>query len=168
MKKKFPKTKQLLLELSEELDAFLEGHTRPGYTYGFATVKHIKEKKVRKEYYEQLRGVERSRYVKLQKQGDKIIAVFTERGAYEALKLRILTSSASMMSGEVCLVVFDVPERIARVRNAFRRLLKAAGFYQIQRSVWEGERDVVDELRELVKIAGASDYIRIYRSLQIR
>ncbi|MFH1766971.1 MAG: CRISPR-associated endonuclease Cas2, partial [Patescibacteria group bacterium] len=80
------------------------------------------------------------------------------------LKSRIITKSKMMPDGDFCLVVFDVPEDIRKVRWAFRRLLKKADFYQVQKSVWESDREVVEELRELVKQLKAEQYIRVYRA----
>ncbi|MBU1126542.1 CRISPR-associated endonuclease Cas2 [Patescibacteria group bacterium] len=102
--------------------------------------------------------------IRIIKNGEKQFFELTQKGYQEALKSRIITKSKMMPDGDFCLVVFDVPEDIRKVRWAFRRLLKKADFYQVQKSVWESDREVVEELRELVKQLKAEQYIRVYRA----
>ncbi|PIX62159.1 hypothetical protein COZ45_02740, partial [Candidatus Uhrbacteria bacterium CG_4_10_14_3_um_filter_41_21] len=56
----------------------------------------------------------------------------------------------------------DVPEDIREVRNMFRGLLKSLQFRFVQKSVWEGDRDVVKDLIQLVQKLRIGRWCYIY------
>jgi len=55
--------------------------------------------------------------------------------------------------GKWRLVIFDIPQELHKMRNAFRRTLKAQGFYMLQKSVfifpYPCEKDLETTCREL-------------------
>mgnify|MGYP001602550171 CR=1 FL=1 len=63
----------------------------------------------------------------------------------------------------VCrVVVFDVPEKERAKRNALRLELIAAGFRQLQRSVWYGERPLPGDFIELIDAMNLRRHVHIF------
>lgn len=62
------------------------------------------------------------------------------------------------------LVIFDIPEKHARVRDILRRRLKEWGFNIWQKSVWASKKPLTDHLRKLVKDLGIEDWVLIIES----
>lgn len=59
------------------------------------------------------------------------------------------------------LVIFDIPERDRKKRDAIRLELVAAGFTQLQKSVWSGERPLPKDFLELVDALNLKRYLHI-------
>lgn len=161
------KTSKILLSLLKELGNFYEGGMNSYRGYHHLPKQEREFFKDRKEYM-RLKALERAKKIKLRKVGDEIMYQFTQDGVIKALKNRIISCEALLPEGEVCIVVFDIPEDIATVRKMLRRLLKKAGFYMIQRSVWEIDKEVVDDLRFLFRLLKVEKYVRVYRALEVR
>ncbi len=164
---KMDKTKKLALLLLESVGDLYEGGMGTYKGYNRLPKQEIEYIRMRSEY-KRLKQLERRKKVKLKKKGDEILFRFTEAGIISVLKTRIINCEIPLMEGEVCIVVFDIPEDIKSVRSALRSLLKQAGFYMIQKSVWEGDKEVVDDFRLLVHILKADEYIRVYRANEVR
>jgi len=109
--------------------------------------------------------LKRQKLITLREEGDKIIYLLTQKGYIRALKESIIAQQQQLPEGEANLVIFDIPEPMSKVRATLRRLLKKAGFTLLQRSVWHGSMDVIDDFRLLVKALQAEKYIYIYRVL---
>lgn len=62
------------------------------------------------------------------------------------------------------IVIFDIPEKHARVRDKLRRRLKEWGFNQWQKSVWASKKSVTDHLRKLVKDLKVEDWVLVIES----
>ena len=60
------------------------------------------------------------------------------------------------------LVIFDIPEKQRVKRQALRLELVAAGFHQLQKSVWYGERPLPPEIMELVDALGIRSFVHIF------
>ena len=122
-------------------------------------VRNLKELRGRKQALERLKTQD---LITTRMRGSKIWLDLTERGEQFVLAEIIRCKSRLLPKGRVCVVCFDIPESIKEVRQALRKLLREAKLRHIQRSVWEGRRDIVNELRELVRRNSAQDWIRVY------
>lgn len=49
------------------------------------------------------------------------------------------------------MVIFDIPEKLRKTRDFFRKILHELGFEQLQKSVWVTSYDVIKELREVIE-----------------
>lgn len=92
----------------------------------------------------------RSGYVTVQKVGGQESIVFTNKA-----KLAVVDRIAerSKIDQKYRFVSFDIPERLRKNRNQFRRVIKRLGFRQIQQSLWVSDRSIGD----LVEMA-ANEY----------
>lgn len=168
-KNKISQTNNFLVDLFNDVDFFLAF----GRQYGSCgrSIEEMRELKSRADRAERNRSIYRAKQQKLiktKKEGDKIYQYLTKKGAISLLKSKIILEEKALPEGEICFVIFDIPEDIKHVRDTFRKLLKDIGFRMTQRSVWEGDLDIVDDLRSLVDIMNAQKYIRVYHALDIR
>lgn len=156
-------SKQLLVDLLETI----------GYIYETGVTAHrsklswpreMQNHAERQAYMRKIRLLEKSKQLQLIKEGNEVFYQITTKGRLEAIKTVILTKDQYLPDGDFCLVIFDIPEDIRKVRWAFRDLLKRAEFYQVQKSVWESDREVVEEIRELVKALKIDKYVKVYRA----
>ncbi len=60
------------------------------------------------------------------------------------------------------LVIFDIPERERKKRNALRLELLAAGFTQLQKSVWSGYQPLPKDFTELVDELRLRSHVHIF------
>jgi len=58
------------------------------------------------------------------------------------------------------IVLFDIPERTRKIRDAFRDHLKNLEFYEFQKSVFVHPYDCQDEIEYLIEFYGARRFIR--------
>ncbi|PIX61923.1 CRISPR-associated endonuclease Cas2 [Candidatus Uhrbacteria bacterium CG10_big_fil_rev_8_21_14_0_10_41_26] len=168
-KNKVSRTAQVLVDLFNDVDFFLAN----GRQYGqcgrsLEEMREIKNAVERRERNHAIYRAKQQKLIKTQKEGDKIYQYLTKKGAVSLLKSKIILEKQTLPEGEICFVIFDIPEDIKHVRDTFRKLLKDIGFRMTQRSVWEGDLDIVDDLRSLVDIMNAQKYIRVYHALDIR
>ncbi|MFH1632123.1 MAG: hypothetical protein ABIA47_03880 [bacterium] len=151
---------RLLEGVEEYFKAFQGRNWAPDYDYEeLMAIKLAEERYARKRA---LKRLEKKEYIKLKKKGDKICIQLTEKGKMQKLKDVIASKEGSLPDGQVCVVSYDIPQKVAHVRWALRELLFTAGFRQIHRSVWEGDHDIVDEILALCKKLKVEDWIQIY------
>lgn len=58
------------------------------------------------------------------------------------------------------IVLFDIPERARKIRDAFRHHLKQLNFYEFQKSVFVYPYDCLDEIEYLIEFYDARRFIR--------
>ena len=100
--------------------------------------------------------------LRLEEKEGQIYASLTSCGRVEALKDRIVSTKDDLPDGQVCLVSYDVPEHTRNIRWHIRQILKEAGFKLAHKSVWESAKNVVTDMRSLVKEIKATDWIKVY------
>lgn len=160
---------RLLLELAEATeDALLFGYQpRLVAKYGMEGAKRVLAVKEMRRRREILRRMETQKLVKLQKMSDGVFASLTEEGRMQAFRQQVLQSDL-LPEGQVCMVVFDIPERHCSVRRELRRFLGRAGFIPIQWSVWISPFDAAEALERLFRVQQRDDWIRIYTAVERR
>ncbi len=60
------------------------------------------------------------------------------------------------------LVIFDIPEKERRKRDAIRLELAAAGYRQLQKSVWHGNKPLPEDFLELVDALELRSRLRVF------
>ena len=58
-------------------------------------------------------------------------------------------------------VIFDIPERIKKVREALRMHLRNLGFYELQKSVFICPFSCVKEINQIIDFYDISEHVRI-------
>lgn len=78
--------------------------------------------------------------------------IITPKGKLSILRLKIKHLNKTKFKNKLWLMVlFDVPERLRKKRDVFRKILHEMGFEQLQKSVWITPYRVDRELKELIE-----------------
>ncbi len=117
--------------------------------------------KARREYHRRLARLRYKKFLKTQKVEGRLFVELSKKGALE-LKKRSLQQCPKLPNGFVCLVLFDFPVDARRGRDAFRNFLKGAGFTQVQKSAWQSDRHVMEDIEAFVKDAKISSWVVVY------
>jgi len=120
--------------------------------------------KINKEdLHKEVRSLYRSKLVKRISNPDGTCTfVLTDKG-----KLRALTYNFEEMKidkkswdGKWRFLIFDIPEKFKRGRDALRQKIKKLGFYELQKSVFVLPYECTDEIKFIVEFFGISEYVR--------
>lgn len=134
-----PTKRKVLLILKTGIEI---GLTRSVSKQSFLIKKLPKElKQIDRQYlYQVLNEFKYNRLIDYQELSDgKIKMVLNEAGKVRALKLdidNIVIENQKKWDGRWRLVIFDVPEKIRKGRDALRDKLKELGFHEWQKSAW--------------------------------
>ena len=112
-----------------------------------------------------IKNLYHSRILKEVKNKDGTISVvLSEKGkkiaeVYSLDNLKI--NKSKKWDGNWRLVIFDVPERIKKVRDALRMHLKNLGFYELQKSVFICPFPCTEEINQIVDFYNIHEHIRV-------
>ncbi|MDP3093677.1 MAG: hypothetical protein Q8N16_02840 [bacterium] len=121
--------------------------------------KNIEEKTLNQE----IRKLYQSKLVDIQENSDgTLILKLTEKGKLKALgynfdKMKI---NPGVWDEKWRIVVFDIPEKLRRGRDALREKLKNLGFYELQKSVLVFPFECHDEIEFLIEFFNLRKYVR--------
>lgn len=131
-------------------------------------VRYEGEHKLAEERYQQERALRkqveylrRKKFLKTKKTEEGLLIELSDEGRVELMK-RLIRERSTLKDGQVCLVVYDVPNAGNLGRDALRYFLKRAGFKQVQRSVWSTDKDVVHEVIEFIKSSKITKWVEVY------
>ncbi|KKS96406.1 MAG: Transcriptional regulator, PaaX family [Candidatus Giovannonibacteria bacterium GW2011_GWA1_43_15] len=96
--------------------------------------------------------------------------ILTEQGIKKALRYNIDTISIKepkKWDGKWRLVIFDIPEKMKKAREALRDKLRKLGFYQLQKSVFVFPFVCHDEINFIVEFFELRPHVRIMTVLDI-
>ena len=92
----------------------------------------------------------------LTKKGREVL----KRKAVESIKIMKLPR----WDGKWRIVVFDIPENLRSVRDAFRKKLRGLGFRYVNLSVWVCPYECQDEINAIVEYFKIGKYVRYIRA----
>ncbi len=121
--------------------------------------KKINQEKIKKE----IKDLYKSKLVSLKENPDKSFTMsLTDRGKLRVLKyhfqdLKIIKQN---WDEKWRIVVFDVPEKLRKGRDALREKLKALGFHELQKSVFVFPYKCKDEIDFLIEFFNLRKYVR--------
>src|SRR3989339_2001216 len=93
--------------------------------------------------------------------------VLTKEGEKKALKFKIdemEIKKPAKWNGEWRVVVFDIPDRFKKAREALRIKLKELGFLELQKSVFILPYECEDEINFIVEVFLIRPFVRIVRA----
>lgn len=112
------------------------------------------------------RALEKQKLLRIRRSKKKILVSLTDKGKRALLRDQ-LCSAPLCQKKECIVVVFDIPEKMHEIRHQFRLLLKECEFYQLQKSVWVGRRDVFLSLQQFIRSLECDAWIRVFRTCDI-
>ena len=165
MKKK-SLSSEVFNNLCRGIDIYFSGFVNPRamVMYGYDEFLEMQDRRKQYEIKKRLRRMEEKKIIKIEKRGKEIVIALSTEAKLEKIKREMHAIDKIMPDGEVCLISFDIPERIRRVRDMLRSLFKELGFVCVHRSVWEGKRDLMKEVKLLAKILNVEDWLIVYKA----
>ena len=153
----------ILLQLLHTTDLLFENLHQPGlaFRYGLEEALEIQNEREWWRQRREMKRLEKRKLIKIDKIADKYQICLTDEGRIEALRLAILEADM-LPEGQDCIVMFDIPESKRKLRQRLRTLLKDAGFFCIQQSVWMSPFNAADPLSTFFNSIGQEDWIRVY------
>lgn len=109
----------------------------------------------------ELKRLKKRELIKMRETGDKVYFSLTKNGQVLLLTKVLKEKAGTLPKGQKCFIVFDVPESVRYVRREIRYILRGIDCEIVQRSVWMTNRDVVDELVQLVKLSRLEKWVQI-------
>ncbi len=116
----------------------------------------------RKRIREALERIRRKRLVTYHERGKETFIKVTDEGRaylrkfeFDAMRLR----PAGRWDGKWRLFIFDIPETLARERNALRKKLRDLDFYQLQKSAWIHPHECRDEIDFISQFLAIDRYV---------
>lgn len=98
-----------------------------------------------------------------QNQDGTITMTLTDKGKEKALTYNLEEmeiKKPERWDGKWRIALFDVPEKMRKIRDAFRHHLNQLGFYEFQKSVFVYPFDCWDEIEYLIEFYNARKFIR--------
>lgn len=122
--------------------------------------KKINEKKLKQE----INALYRSKMVDLKEKANGTIEMaITDKGKIKVLKYhfaKMEIDKKEKWDEKWRIVVFDIPEKIRKGRDALREKLKTLGFHELQKSVFVFPYNCKDEIDFLVECFNLRKYVR--------
>lgn len=125
----------------------------------------------RDKLYRAVREFYKERLVDYREKENEIVEIIlTENGRKKALKYKIdeLEIKRPVKWDEIWrIVIFDIPEKRKRAREALRLKLRKLGFKELQKSVFIYPYECEDEINFIVEIFGIRPFVRFLRATSI-
>lgn len=121
-------------------------------------------KRKKKNFYSTVYRLKENGYlrIKITKNGKGYF--LTPKGERRVLRNKFKNLKKKYNSDKYWLmVIFDIPEKRRKSRDAFRYFLYELGFQKVQQSVWTSPYDVYKELNEVVKNLNLSPHIKFLK-----
>jgi DNA-binding transcriptional regulator PaaX len=112
---------------------------------------------------EKIRELYRSKLVETKENPDgSLTLVLTDKGKMKALTYHFqeMKPKTEKWDGKWRIVIFDIPEKKRRARDALREKLKELGFYELQKSVFVFPYECMNEIEFIVEFFQLRKYVR--------
>lgn len=117
-----------------------------------------------------IKRLERQKLVRIKFMGDEQVVEVTAAGQRKILKyaLQNLTiKKPGSWNGTWTIVIYDIPEDLAPVRDSLRHYLEQLGFYPLQESTYLHAYPCDKEVTFLREYLGVGEYVRITKVVKI-
>ena len=117
----------------------------------------------KRKLQEEIRKLYRSKIIEMKENPDKSYTiVLTKKGKMKTLTYRFqnMIIKRENWDGRWRVVIFDIPEKIKKARDALREKLKELGFYELQKSVLVFPYQCQDEIEFIIEFFNLRKYVR--------
>jgi len=122
--------------------------------------KKLDERKIR----EAIRELYRSKAIEIKENPDKShTLILTNKGKVKALTYHFqdMKIKKEKWDGKWRIVIFDIPEKLRKGRDALREKLKNLGFYELQKSVFIFPYECENEIEFIIEFFNLRKYVRV-------
>lgn len=127
----------------------------------FKKSRRYSDKQLKNAFY----SLKRRNFIKIiQEKDDKIKVELTNKGETRIKEFSIDTlvvPQPKQWDKKWRVIIFDVPNKFNKAREALRKKLKDLGFYQLQKSVWVYPHDCEDEILFITKVFQIESFVEI-------
>jgi CRISPR-associated endonuclease Cas2 len=140
-------TSRLLEEMVDDLDLVLTFGYRPlkVLKYGMEGVRRMRNADARRQRRRAMQRLKERKLIQMREEAGQYYVALTSSGLCQFIQLKIADASV-LPVGDLCIVVFDIPEVYRALRKRTRDFLRRLGFVRLQRSVWASPLDVAEPL----------------------
>ena len=127
----------------------------------YPQTKHYSPKQLRKAYHN-LKSTGLIE-IKINQQGESLVCL-TKKGEQKLTNLdldNLIIAKPKKWDGKWQVLMFDLPVRFRKAREALRWKIKDLGFLQLQKSVWVYPYPCIEELLFVAEFFGVTKYIEI-------
>jgi DNA-binding transcriptional regulator PaaX len=123
-------------------------------------------KRNQKDFWRDLSRLKKDGLIETKTTSKMVQARLTKLGELEFLRIKIF-QTGPLPDGQVCVVVFDIPEKNRTERKLLRSLLKEFDFERIQKSVWFSLFDAAEPLVDFFKATKVDKWIMVFVAKEI-
>lgn len=130
----------------------------------FARWYHAQGRRDRHRIRKTFSQLRRERLIDFSEDDGEAKVVLTEAGKKQVLQYRLeemKIEKPKRWDKKWRLVIFDIPEKLKRARNALREKLNELGFVQLQKSVWVHPYDCRNEIDFIAEVFDTAPYVRL-------
>ncbi|MFA4845420.1 MAG: hypothetical protein WC654_02590 [Patescibacteria group bacterium] len=115
----------------------------------------------KRQVKQRLTYLKKKKLVREKKAQGRLLVELTDKGKKELLQ-RTMCERPKLPGDQVCLVAYDVPVTSSVGRDGFRYFLRSAGFIRVQKSLWQSDRDVQQDVKRFIKKVGIEDWVVVF------
>ena len=128
------------------------------------SIRRIYEKKRHRWTFARLTWyLKKQGYIKVKSLEPKTGIVLTSKGMEKVLKIAVKqTEKKKRKDGKWIMVIFDIPEKLRKMRDLFREILFTLDFKLFQKSIWVCPYDVLEEIQKIVQKYDLEKFVKIF------
>ncbi len=130
---------------------------------GHALVKEYQRFSKQREVKEILKQLARTKYIKAQKIGNRLMIGLTDKGRAASIAMQ-LKATKPRDDKLATVVIFDIPQSQNHARRQFRLLLRQGGFTKLQQSVWGSRGDTYHLLAQFIRQLKLTRWVNIFHA----
>jgi len=175
MSRKYGKlAKNILLGLSVS-GVFAIAATSPFFLLNIARCikknrKYFKKKFDERKIARALERLKKNRLIILREQDGKFQVELTKKGKRKVEEIQfenMFIKKSSSWDGQWRVLIFDIPDKYKKARDALREKLQKIGFYQLQKSVWVHPYPCEKEIQFLCELFNIAPFVNIIQAGKI-
>lgn len=127
----------------------------------------IEKRKRKRQFAQFINYLKKQGYIEIADLKTKRGILLTPKGKRKALRVKYSLGEKENFlqkrkDNKMIMVIFDIPEKLRKYRDNFRIFLYSLGFQPLQKSVWISPYDVMDRLREIIRVLNLDKFIKIF------
>lgn len=123
--------------------------------------KYLDDQGEKRKLYLALQNLKRRKILQERVMGNSHGYILSNKGRLKILYLKTKQLDKKKFQNNWWLMVaFDIPEKLRKTRDFFRKILHELGFEQLQKSVWVTPYDVIKEVQEVIKNYRLEDFVK--------
>lgn len=121
-----------------------------------------KDKKKKERFTNMVRNLKNRGYLNVKDLKNRKAIMITPKGIDKIFNIELKTNYQNQRPDKKWqMVLFDIPEKLRRNRDLFRKQLKYLGYQNLQKSIWVCPYDVLKPTQQLIKNYKLDRFVRL-------